>query len=90
MVREFLFMLQLYYVCVTFCTVTLFYPNHLSKENRREFDWKRANPIGAIKRLKKYPAIDRHWYACHILALCWFACCAQQLEFLYYVPIQLG
>jgi DHA1 family tetracycline resistance protein-like MFS transporter len=32
-------------------------PESLSKANRREFDWKRANPIGAIKRLKKYPQL---------------------------------
>ncbi|PCI79800.1 MAG: tetracycline resistance MFS efflux pump [SAR86 cluster bacterium] len=29
----------------------------LSKENRREFDIRRANPIGAVLQLKKYPAI---------------------------------
>lgn len=33
-------------------------PESLSKENRREFDWKRANPIGSLKQLKKYPAIS--------------------------------
>lgn len=30
-------------------------PESLSKENRRPFEWKRANPFGAIKQLKKYP-----------------------------------
>ena len=29
----------------------------LSKENRREFDIRRANPIGAVLQLKKYPVI---------------------------------
>jgi DHA1 family tetracycline resistance protein-like MFS transporter len=29
----------------------------LSKENRREFDIRRANPIGAVLHLRKYPAI---------------------------------
>ncbi|PCJ22735.1 MAG: tetracycline resistance MFS efflux pump [SAR86 cluster bacterium] len=29
----------------------------LSKENRRAFDIKRANPVGAVMQLKKYPAI---------------------------------
>ncbi len=29
----------------------------LSKENRREFDIRRANPIGAVIQLKKYPVI---------------------------------
>ena len=32
-------------------------PESLSKENRRAFDWKRANPFGAFKHLKKYPAV---------------------------------
>ncbi len=32
-------------------------PESLSKENRRAFDWKRANPFGSLMQLKKYPAI---------------------------------
>ena len=32
-------------------------PESLSKENRRKFEWKRANPIGTLKQLKKFPAI---------------------------------
>ena len=32
-------------------------PESLSKENRREFSWKRANPLGSLLQLKKYPAI---------------------------------
>jgi DHA1 family tetracycline resistance protein-like MFS transporter len=32
-------------------------PESLSKEHRREFDWKRANPIGTLMSLKKYPVI---------------------------------
>lgn len=32
-------------------------PESLDKEHRRRFDWKRANPFGAILRLKKYPQI---------------------------------
>lgn len=32
-------------------------PESLSKENRRPFDWKRANPLGSLMHLKKYPAI---------------------------------
>jgi len=32
-------------------------PESLAPENRRKFDWKRANPIGAIKSVKKYPAL---------------------------------
>ena len=32
-------------------------PESLSKENRRPFNWKRANPVGSLLHLKKYPAI---------------------------------
>jgi len=32
-------------------------PESLSPENRRPFDWKRANPIGSLLRLKRYPVI---------------------------------
>ncbi|MEO8765871.1 MAG: TCR/Tet family MFS transporter [Ginsengibacter sp.] len=32
-------------------------PESLPVENRRPFDWKRANPFGALKHLKKYPAV---------------------------------
>jgi len=32
-------------------------PESLSQEHRRKFDWKRANPIGALMHLKKYPVI---------------------------------
>lgn len=40
-------------------------PESLAKENRRPFDWKRANPLGALRLLKKYPGIDG-------LAFCFF------------------
>ncbi|CAM3673335.1 TCR/Tet family MFS transporter [Mucilaginibacter galii] len=33
-------------------------PESLSKEHRREFEWKRANPVGSLMQLKKYPAIS--------------------------------
>ncbi len=32
-------------------------PESLSKENRREFHWKRANPLGSLLSLRKYPAL---------------------------------
>jgi DHA1 family tetracycline resistance protein-like MFS transporter len=32
-------------------------PESLSKENRRSFDIRRANPIGSLKNLNKYPAV---------------------------------
>jgi len=32
-------------------------PESLSKKNRRAFEWKRANPIGAFLNLKKHPEL---------------------------------
>lgn len=32
-------------------------PESLPKEKRRPFEWKRANPIGSLMQLKKYPAV---------------------------------
>jgi len=32
-------------------------PESLSKDHRREFEWKRANPVGTLIQLKKYPAV---------------------------------
>lgn len=32
-------------------------PESLAQENRRKFDWKRANPIGTLKQLAKYPVV---------------------------------
>lgn len=32
-------------------------PESLSHENRRSFDWKRANPVGSLKLLTRYPVI---------------------------------
>ncbi len=32
-------------------------PESLDKEHRRPFEWKRANPMGSLIQLKKYPAV---------------------------------
>ncbi len=32
-------------------------PESLDKEHRRNFEWKRANPLGALSHFKKYPAV---------------------------------
>lgn len=32
-------------------------PESLAKENRRSFDWKRANPVGSLLRVVKYPKL---------------------------------
>jgi DHA1 family tetracycline resistance protein-like MFS transporter len=33
-------------------------PESLPKENRRSFEWSRANPIGSLLQLKKYPSVS--------------------------------
>ncbi len=49
-------------VAAAFCLLNALYgyfvlPESLSKENRRTFDWKRANPFGSVTHLKKYPSV---------------------------------
>ena len=51
-----------FYAAAVLCFLNFLYgyfilPESLSKENRRAFDWKRANPVGALLRLKKYPSL---------------------------------
>lgn len=33
-------------------------PESLKRENRRTFSWKRANPVGALAALKRFPAVQ--------------------------------
>lgn len=33
-------------------------PESLLKENRRKFEWKRANPIGSLMHLRRYPVLS--------------------------------
>jgi MFS transporter, DHA1 family, tetracycline resistance protein len=42
---------------LNFCYGLLFVPESLAPENRRRFDWKRANPLGTFINLKRYPHI---------------------------------
>lgn len=32
-------------------------PESLTKENRRKFEWKRANPVGSFRQFQKYPVV---------------------------------
>ncbi len=46
---------------LTFCNVAYGYfilPESLSIENRRKFEWKRANPISSLRHLTKYPVVS--------------------------------
>ena len=52
-----------FYAAAILCMLNFLYgyfilPESLDKENRRNFEWKRANPIGAFLHLKKYPNLD--------------------------------
>lgn len=33
-------------------------PESLKKENRRPFEWRRANPLGSLRQIQKYPAVS--------------------------------
>lgn len=45
-------------LCLLNCLYGYFFlPESLSKENRRPFDWKRANPFGSLKFLTRHPEI---------------------------------
>lgn len=45
-------------LCLLNCIYGYFFlPESLSKENRRPFDWKRANPFGSLKFLTKHPEL---------------------------------
>jgi MFS transporter, DHA1 family, tetracycline resistance protein len=51
-----------FYAAAALCMLNFLYgyfilPESLSKENRRKFDIKRANPIGAFYSLQKYPSL---------------------------------
>ena len=59
-----------FYAAAGLCLVNALYgyfvlPESLSKENRRRFEWKKANPFGSFQFLKKTPAIGG-------LAICYF------------------
>ena len=53
-------------LCLLNCLYGYFWlPESLSKENRRPFEWRRANPFGALKFLTRHPEIGN-------LAFCYF------------------
>ncbi len=56
-------------------------PESLSLENRRSFNWKRANPVGSLIHLKRYPAITGLVFS---LILIYIAAHAVQSTWSYY------
>lgn len=52
-----------FYAAAGLCMLNFLYgyfilPESLDKDKRRAFDWKRANPVGSFKFLKKHPEIS--------------------------------
>lgn len=56
-------------------------PESLSKDNRRAFEWKRANPISSLKNLRKYPVVSGLVFS---LVLTFIASHAVQSNWSYY------
>lgn len=59
-----------FFVAAGLCAINFVFgyfmlPESLKEENRRPFDWSRANPFGAIKQIKNYPKL-------HVLFIVWF------------------
>ena len=62
-------------------------PESLSKENRRAFEWKRANPFGSLKNLRKYPALG--WLIVSVV-LVYVASHAVQSNWSYFVMFRFN
>ena len=53
-----------FYAAAVLCFLNFLYgyfvlPESLPKEKRRPFEWKRANPVGSLHFLTKYPTLSR-------------------------------
>ncbi len=51
-----------FYAAAILCMLNWLYgyfvlPESLKKENRRPFEWRRANPLGSLRQMQKYPAV---------------------------------
>jgi len=51
-----------FYAAAALCFINFMYgyfilPESLPKENRRNFEWKKANPVGALLKLRKHPKL---------------------------------
>ncbi len=63
-----------FYAAAVLCLLNFVYgyfilPESLDKQHRRELDWTRANPVGALLNLKKYPQLIGLVSAIFILAV---------------------
>lgn len=57
-------------------------PESLKEENKRKFEWSRANPVGTLKKLVRYPVIKGLFIA---LAFIYISAHAVQTNWSYYV-----
>ena len=62
-------------------------PESLSPDHRRELDWKRANPIGSLMHLKKYPDVS---YLLAAMVLVYLAAHAVQSNWSFYTIERFG
>ena len=64
-----------------------FIPESLDSNNRRNFEWKRANPVSSLLNLKRYPAVSS-LAACHMLM--YIASHAVQSNWSYYTMLKFS
>lgn len=62
-------------------------PESLKEENKRKFEWKRANPIGTLQSLTRYPVISGLILA---LAFIYVSSHAVQTNWAYFVKVKFG
>ena len=81
-----------FYAAAILCMLNFLYgyfilPESLSKENRRPFEWKKANPIGSLMMLKKHPEISG---LIAVLVLVYIAGHAVQSNWSFYTMYMFG
>ncbi|HTN46904.1 MAG TPA: TCR/Tet family MFS transporter [Flavipsychrobacter sp.] len=81
-----------FYAAAVLCGLNFLYgyfilPESLDKSHRRPFDWKRANPVGSLLQLKKYPSLLG---LISSLALVYIAAHAVQSNWNYFTMYQFG
>jgi MFS transporter, DHA1 family, tetracycline resistance protein len=55
---------------VNFIAACFLLPETLERKNRRNFEWKRANPLGTLRQMRNYPGIG---WVCLVMFLYWLA-----------------
>jgi DHA1 family tetracycline resistance protein-like MFS transporter len=81
-----------FYAAAVLCLVNWLYgyfilPESLDKQHRRQFDWKRANPLGSLLQLRKYPAIGGLVFS---MVLVYIAAHAVQSNWNYFTKYQFN